>query len=138
VNPILFCIWPYVCWSIALAALSPAQAHDLDCRGNPVPAHIKIGCCGAGDALQLQPGQWRGDDDRGYEVLIDGAWRPVVHTQPIPGSQVRVVEKIKALPSDDGCEWVWYRRKDTKAGLWLSRFGDGPYNFYCLQLNMGF
>jgi hypothetical protein len=123
--------------AMVLALCSPAVAHDLDCRGNPVPTKIKEGCCGAGDALQLKPGQWRGSDEDGYEVLIDGAWIPVVHKEWIAPGILGKAEKVRALPSDDGCDWVWYRRRGAD-GFMTSRLDPGEFNFYCLQISMNF
>lgn len=123
---------------VLLLAPALCEAHDLDCKGNPVPTKIKQGCCGAGDALQLQPGQWRGDDEHGYEVFIDGDWRPVVEKSWMPDGKLGNPKPIRALPSEDGCEWVWYRRVNTQTGLAQDHYGDGPFNFYCLQLNMSF
>lgn len=104
---------------------APAAAHNLECQGKPVPAAIKRSCCGEGDVQQLQPDQVKGDDESGWQVLIAGAWRPVVN---------RNEGSIKALPSDDGCYWVYYRRRDSKSGYFFDTHGDGDFNFYCLQV----
>jgi hypothetical protein len=122
-------------WCSLLLSPPAALAHNLDCQGRPIPANIKTGCCGPGDVLQLTADRVRGDDDSGWEVLIDGDWRQVIHKEWLPTGGLSKGEKVKALPSDDGCTWVWYRRRGSN-GFMEDRVGDGEFNFYCLQIPM--
>lgn len=70
----------------------PAHAHDAWESGAPVPAWVKASCCGPEDVHHLQPEQVHAKAD-GYH--IDG-----IST---------VVPYDKALPSQDGDYWAFYR-----------------------------
>jgi hypothetical protein len=39
--------------ALTLALSASAEAHDLDCRGLPVPQAEKLGCCGAGYSRRM-------------------------------------------------------------------------------------
>jgi hypothetical protein len=39
--------------ALTQALSTSAEAHDLDCRGMPVPQAEKRGCCGAGDSRRM-------------------------------------------------------------------------------------
>ena len=114
-----------------LVCCSHALAHELGCDGKPPSEVIKTSCCGDHDWLRLQPGQWR-QNGNVYSVLLDGAWLPVIKADGRP---------IEPLPSEDGCDYVWYRRQGQNS-LWnddeTAHAGVGSINWYCLQLNMAF
>jgi hypothetical protein len=113
-----------------MLSIGNVSAHTLDCLGNPVPAHVKEGCCGKGDALQLKPGELRGNDHDGWEAWIDGAWRFVA---------MNGQGHLLAQPSEDGCTWVWYRRasEDGMYHVDTAHSATGAFSFYCLQVEMG-
>src|ERR1700729_2096750 len=76
-----------------------AHAHNLDCNNDSVPTEMKSGCCGKEDYRALKPNQVRAHGD-GYDVFLDGKWRPVVHDNQL----------IIAQPTGAPCWGVWYRQ----------------------------
>jgi len=89
-----------------------AQAHDIGCNGKPVPAHIKISCCGKADVHLLQPDQ--------YEQQSDGNWRVTVDRY------IFRIANDRAQPSDDGCAWIFYSDTITD--------GAGLPRVWCFQI----
>ena len=80
--------------------------------------------------MRLQAGMWK-QDGNVYFVLLDGKWEPVVDYHG---------NAIQPLPSEDGCDYVWYRRRGPD-GMFHeeeAHSGSDKIAFYCLQLNMAF
>ena len=73
-------------------AHSGAEAHDVWSNGQPVPGWVKAACCGPEDVHHLRPDQVHRISDY-YEV---------------DGYQYRIPIQ-KALPSQDGDYWIFYR-----------------------------
>ena len=74
-------------------SVSGAEAHDYWSDAKPVPDWVKASCCGPADAHHLRPDQVHRVSEGYYSV--DGYGRPI----PID----------KALPSQDGDYWIFYR-----------------------------
>jgi hypothetical protein len=65
-----------------------------------------------------------------HSVLLDGAWLPLIKADGRP---------TEPLPSEDGCNCVWYRRQGPNS-LWNDddTAHGGVGNINCLQLDMAF
>ena len=98
---------------VALAAASPALAHNAGCDGKPVPAHISASCCGPADYHRLDPSQ-----------ISEGGAGYLVHD----GGHVFLVPREKAEPSTDGCAAIFYTDN-------LGR--DGEPIVWCFQIPFG-
>jgi hypothetical protein len=98
---------------LALAfSAGAAQAHDYWSDGKPVPAWVKSSCCGPADAHHLRPDQVHRVSDDFY--MVDG------YATRIPAA--------RALPSQDGDYWIFYRDAD-----------DGSQSaVYCFFVPMAF
>jgi hypothetical protein len=75
-------------------AIESASAHDKGCDGSPVPAGIKLDCCGKTDEHQLKPEHIRRGPNDEYIVSFEG------YTFVIPAD--------KALPSNDPCSHIFF------------------------------
>jgi hypothetical protein len=103
----------------ALAAV-PACAHDQWADGGPIPDWVKDSCCGPADAHHLTPDQVHRYADY---YRVDGYHRPI----PIG----------RALPSQDGDYWIFYRDKDGAPGA-DGGGSDGQSGVYCFFVPMAF
>jgi hypothetical protein len=103
----------------ALAAL-PACAHDHWSNGAPIPDWVKDSCCGPADAHHLTSDQVHRDGDY---YRVDGYLRPI----PI----------ARALPSQDGDYWIFYRDKNGAPGI-NGAGSDGQSGVYCFFVPMAF
>jgi hypothetical protein len=103
----------------ALAA-APACAHDEWSDGTPIPSWVKDSCCGPADAHHLTPAQVHryADYDR-----VDGYRRPI----PVG----------RALPSQDGEYWIFYRDKNGAPSINGGGSG-GQSGVYCFFVPMAF
>ena len=98
---------------LALAfGCSGANAHDVWNNGLPVPGWVKAACCGPEDVHHLRPEQVHRISDNYYEV--DG------YQYPIPVQ--------KALPSQDGDYWIFYR----------DNAGGSQSGVFCFFVPVGF
>jgi hypothetical protein len=82
--------------SLGLAAVllaAPALAHDEWANGVVVPAWVKAQCCGKEDVHHLRADQVH--RDKNDDWLVDGYHQTVSNT--------------KALPSQDGDYWIFYK-----------------------------
>jgi hypothetical protein len=81
---------------LAFATISAesASAHDNGCDGNPVPARIKLDCCGGAEEHQLKPEQISRGLNHEYIVIFED------YTFVIP------VDKV--LPSNDPCSHIFF------------------------------
>jgi hypothetical protein len=85
--------------------IESASAHDKGCDGNPVPAGIKLDCCGGTEEHQLKPEQIRRGANNEYIVSIEG------YTFVIPAD--------RALPSNDPCSHIFF------PNMWVNDDGGG-------------
>jgi hypothetical protein len=108
-------------WAL-MTFVAHACAHDVGCNGRLVPLKVKEGCCGLADAAFLDSSEVKREDNVWY-ALLDGSWHALI----------RFNEPIELQPSDDGCWWVWYRRKNAE-NFYEDHNGVGSdYAFYCFQ-----
>lgn len=103
------------CFASVLAS-SPSFAHDYWANGKKVPDWVKASCCGQADAHALEPDQVHHKD--GY-YLVDG------YNGHIPDA--------KAIPSQDGHYWIFYRDNYSNDGTSHSQSG-----VYCFFVPMDF
>ena len=109
--------------TFAAVTIASAAAHDKGCDGDPVPAAIKLDCCGRADEHQLKPEQiTRGPNDE-YIVSFEG------YTFVIPAD--------KALPSDDPCSHIFFENVWVIVGGNHMRFPGTP-NVYCFLTPLDF
>ena len=119
---------PGVLATIAVMALvamtiGRASAHDKGCDGDPVPATIKLNCCGAADEHRLKPEQIsRGPNDE-YFVSFEG--------------YVFVIPANKALPSSDRCSHIFFPNIWVNDGAHQIR-DPKPPDVYCFLTPLGF
>ena len=100
-----------------------ANAHDKGCDGNPVPARIKLDCCGKADEHQLKPEQV----SRGLngEYIVSFAR----YTFVIPADN--------ALPSSDHCSHIFFENTWMTDGGNQMRVSWTP-NIYCFLTPLDF
>ena len=78
-------------FTLLIATLLPAQAHQTWANGVPIPEWVSKSCCGPADAHRLKPDQVRRVDN-GY--VIEG--------------YPNVIYDAQVLPSEDGEYWAFY------------------------------
>jgi hypothetical protein len=113
--------------SLALIAVTPAAAHNVDCNNESQPVEFHSGCCGKEDYRALRPNEVR-PDGPGYDVFLDGKWREAI--------QENTNEWLIAQPTGAACWGIWYRqgKKDGATMSWTSHNGNTDmYHFYCLE-----
>ncbi len=106
--------------TIAVLSVTPlaASAHQLGCDGKPPPTDVKASCCGLSDAHQVPMSDLHEDDNGVWHVIVDGIDYPITYRGTHNG--------IQALPSPDGCNWVWYQSYGFGSSLQIT--------FYCLMM----
>jgi hypothetical protein len=80
--------------TFATTAAKSASAHERGCDGSPVPARIKLDCCGEAEEHQLAPEQIKRGANDEYIVVFEG------YTFVIPMNEV--------LPSNDPCSHIFF------------------------------
>ena len=111
-------IWAVIAvLAFAAMTIESASAHDKGCDGNPVPAVIKLNCCGSADEHQLKPEQISRGPKGEYIVSFED------HRFVIPAD--------KALPSNDPCSHIYFEDGD----LWEV---PGTPNVYCFLTPLDF
>jgi hypothetical protein len=109
--------------AFAVMTIDRASAHDKGCDGNPVPAAIKLDCCGAAEEHQLKPEQInRGPNDE-YVVSFEG--------------YMFVIPAGKALPSNDSCSHIFFPNMWVNDGAHQGRDPKTP-NGYCFLTPLDF
>jgi hypothetical protein len=103
--------------AVAAMTIECASAHDKGCDDNPVPAMIKLNCCGSADEHQLKPEQISRAPNGEYIVSVED------HRFVIPAD--------KALPSNDHCSHIYFEDGD----LWEV---PGTPNVYCFLTPLDF
>ena len=109
--------------AILLAALlvgaHTANAHDLDCRGNPIPSWVKLNCCGKPDAHVVSP--------ENVQIAANGdfivTWK----------QWTWVVPRLNAMPSTNGCSVIFFEDPVD----YHDRQGDVQPTVYCFFTFMG-
>ncbi len=102
--------------AFAVAWLSTSvMAHDVGCDGKPVPANIKLSCCGKADYHRLTADQYREEPDGSYTVIYP-PWR-------------FRVPRERVLPPPDGCAAIFFS---------INIMGiDGIPQVWCFMVPMG-
>ena len=109
--------------AFAAKTIAGANAHDKGCDGSPVPAGIKLECCGKADEHQLEPEHIRRGPDGEYIVSFEG------YTFVIPAD--------KALPSNDHCSHIFFENTWMIVGGNQIRFPGTP-GVYCFLTPLDF
>jgi hypothetical protein len=110
---------------LAFAALTTenARAHDKTCDGNPVPARIKVDCCGEAEHHQLKPEQISRGPNNEYIVSFEG------YTFVIPADKV--------WPSNDPCSHIFFENVWQIVGGNQMRFPGTP-DVHCFLTPLDF
>jgi len=116
-------VWAAVAVLAFVMTIEIASAHDKGCDGNPVPAAIKLDCCGQADEHQLTPEQIRRGPNDEYIVSFEG------YTFVIPVD--------KALPSNDHCSHIFFENEWMIAHGNQVRFPRTP-GVYCFLTPLDF
>lgn len=96
------------------------KAHELDCKGASVSEDVKSKCCSKSDDHVIPPGE-----------ITRGANGEYVITH---GIYAFVIEEAKALPSDDGCNHLFYQERTGYEG---GAQEAGQPSVYCFFTFMG-
>jgi hypothetical protein len=117
-------VWAMVAvLALAATTMESASAHDKGCDGNPVPAAIKLDCCGKADEHRLKPEQISRGPDGEYIVRFE--------------DYKFVIPADKALPSNDHCSHIFFENVWAIAGGTAVRVPWTP-NVFCFLTPLDF